>query len=72
VLGKHIDYNDRGTGRKPWDILLEILGGEPDFPVLGEFDCSHAMPMLTIPLGLRVCLDADAQTLTLPESWLQS
>lgn len=71
ILGKHIDYDDRGTGRKPWDILREVLGGEPEFPVLGEFDCSHATPMLTLPLGVRARLDADAQTLTVLDPWVE-
>lgn len=39
--------------------------GEPNFPILAEFDCSHCAPMLTLPIGAAAELDADAQTLTL-------
>lgn len=39
--------------------------GEPNFPILAEFDCGHCAPMLTLPVGAAAELDADAQTLTL-------
>ncbi|MDR1465552.1 MAG: hypothetical protein LBJ11_09695 [Oscillospiraceae bacterium] len=73
LLGKHIDYDDRGTGRRPHYILWEIAGAaleRRNCPVLADFDCSHAMPMLTLPLGVRVRLDAGAQRLTLLEEWI--
>ena len=54
----------QGTGRKPYEILLEVMG-KPDFPVLAEFDCCHTHPMLTVPIGAEVLLDADAQRVTI-------
>ena len=41
VLGKHEKFDDNGTGRTPWDILLEVLGPDSRLPVLSQFDCSH-------------------------------
>ncbi len=70
VLGKHELFNQQGSGKRPLDILLEVVG-EPAFPILAEFDCAHTHPMLTLPLGIEAELDLDAQTLTLCEPWLR-
>ncbi|OCA59281.1 peptidase S66 [Aeromonas piscicola] len=70
ILGKHERFNDQGSGKRPLDILLEVVG-EPNFPILAEFDCAHTHPMLTLPLGIEAELDLDAQTLTLCEPWLR-
>ena len=69
VLGKHELFDSQGSGRRPLDILLEVVG-EPTFPILAEFDCAHTHPMLTLPIGIEAELDLDAQCLTLCESWL--
>lgn len=69
VLGKHELFDSQGSGRRPLDILLEVVG-EPTFPILAEYDCAHTHPMLTLPLGIEAELDLDAQSLTLCESWL--
>lgn len=66
ILGKHELFDDCGTGRMPYDILMEVMG-PVDFPVLAQFDCCHTHPMLTLPLGVPARLDADGQTLTLEE-----
>ena len=47
-------------------FFQEVMG-DVDFPVLAEFDCCHTHPMLTVPIGAKVRLDADAQTVTLLE-----
>lgn len=70
ILGKHEGFNDQGTGRKPYEILLEVLG-ETQMPLLAEFDCCHTHPMLTLPIGCRVELDAQAKRVTLLESPLE-
>ena len=70
VLGKHELFDSQGSGRRPLDILLEVVG-EPTFPILAEFDCAHTHPMLTVPLGIEAELDLDRQTLTLCEPWLR-
>ena len=68
LLGKHEKFDDKGTGRTPADILLEVLAGH-QVPLLADFDCCHTHPMLTMPLGLNVRLDATNQQVTLLESW---
>jgi len=70
ILGKHEGFKDCGTGRKPYEVLLEVIG-EPKCPILAEFDCAHTHPMLTVPIGCRVSLDADVQTVTLMEPWVR-
>lgn len=68
ILGKHECFDDLGTGRKPYEILNEVMG-EAHFPVLAQFDCCHTHPMLTLPIGCMAELDADGQTLTLLEGY---
>lgn len=57
ILGKHELFNDLKTGRKPYEILLEVLGNMK-IPFLAEFDCCHTHPMLTLPLGCEIELNA--------------
>lgn len=64
ILGKHSGFNDNGTGRKPYDILLEVLG-DFNFPLLADFDSAHTHPMLTMPIGATIELDATEQKVTL-------
>ncbi len=68
ILGKHECFDDLGTGRKPCEILAEVMG-EVSFPVLAQFDCCHTHPMLTLPIGCMAELDADRQMLTLLEGY---
>ncbi len=67
LLGKHEKFNDLGTGRQPYEILLEVLGA-PSFPILADFDCCHTHPMLTMPIGCQIRLDAGKKQVTLLES----
>lgn len=69
ILGKHEKFDDLGTGRMPHEILMEVMG-KADFPVLAQFDCCHTHPMLTIPIGCRVRLDADGQKVTILDSFI--
>ena len=64
IIGKHRAFDDQGTGKKTYDILLEIIGS-PKFPILADFDCGHTAPMLTMPIGITAELDADQQSLRL-------
>lgn len=57
ILGKHELFNDNNTGRKPYEILLEVIG-ENTIPFLADFDCCHTHPMLTLPIGCKIKLDA--------------
>ena len=67
ILGKHEKFDDNGTGRKPYEILLEVLD-DCQIPFLAEFDCCHTHPMFTLPIGCEVELDANNKRLTLLES----
>ena len=64
ILGKHEKFDDCGTGRKPYEILTEVLG-DYDFPFLADFDCCHTHPMFTLPIGCKVELDATNKKLML-------
>ncbi len=57
ILGKHEKFDNNGTERRPYEILKEVLGSI-EVPFLAEFDCCHTHPMLTMPLGCTVELDA--------------
>jgi len=57
ILGKHELFDDLKTGRKPYEILLEVLG-DKKLPFLAEFDCCHTHPMMTLPIGSQIELDA--------------
>ncbi|MDU5110701.1 MAG: LD-carboxypeptidase [Clostridium sp.] len=57
ILGKHELFNDNETGRKPYEILLEVMG-DTKIPFLADFDCCHTHPMITLPIGCKVKLDA--------------
>ena len=40
ILGKHEHFDDCGTNRKPFEILLEVLQNQR-IPFLADFDCCH-------------------------------
>lgn len=61
VLGKHELFDDKGTGRTPLDVLLEVLNGKA-VPILYGFDSCHTHPMLVTPLGVTGIVDFDKQT----------
>jgi muramoyltetrapeptide carboxypeptidase LdcA involved in peptidoglycan recycling len=62
VLGKHEQFKDEGTNRKPYEILMEVIG-EPTFPILAEYDCCHTHPMITLPIGVIAELNAEDQSI---------
>lgn len=70
ILGKHEKYDDCGTGKKPYEVLLEVLDGR-SIPFLAEFDCCHTHPMFTMPIGCQVELDAANKHVTLLEDPLK-
>lgn len=57
ILGKHELFDDMKTGRKPYEILLEVLNNRK-IPCIADFDCCHTHPMLTLPIGVEIELDA--------------
>jgi len=69
ILGKHERFDDCGSGRKPYEIMMEVIQ-EIDIPILAEYDCCHTHPMITLPIGIQAKLDATNQTVTLLENWI--
>ena len=69
ILGKHECYDDLGTGRQPYHILLEQLDGIK-IPILAEVDICHTHPMHPIAIGKRVRIDATAKKIYCLERWL--
>ena len=57
ILGKHELFDDLETGRKPYEVLLEVLG-DIKIPFIAEFDCCHTHPMFTLPIGCEIELNA--------------
>jgi muramoyltetrapeptide carboxypeptidase len=70
ILGKHQSFNDCKTGRKPYEILLEVLG-DKKVPFIAEFDCCHTHPMMTLPIGCEIELDATNKKVTIVKEWLK-
>lgn len=69
ILGKHELFKDSGTLRKPIDVLQEVLH-DTRLPIVNGFDSCHTHPMLTMPLGSKVTIDFDKETVCLAEPWL--
>lgn len=69
LLGKHELFDDEGTGKEPYEILLEVLG-ETKRPLIADFDCAHTHPMLTMPIGAQVKMDAVSKQVWLTKEWI--
>ncbi len=68
ILGKHELFDDLKTGRKPYEVLLEVLG-DTKLPFIADFDCCHTHPMLTLPIGCEVELNATEKKVSIVEDW---
>jgi len=68
VLGKHQLFDDLKTGRKPYEILLEVLG-DKKLPFIADFDCCHTHPMMTLPIGCEIELDATNKRVSIMQEW---
>jgi len=66
ILGKHELFNDNGSGRKPYEILEEVIGNH-DIPFLADVDCCHTHPMFTMPIGSNIRMDATNKTIELKD-----
>lgn len=69
ILGKHELFDDRGTGKKPYEILQEVMGAVK-FPILAEFDCCHTHPMITMPIGCEIELDSEQKRVTVIDEFI--
>lgn len=70
ILGKHEQFDDLGTNRKPYEVLLEVLQNQ-NIPFIADFDSCHTHPMLTVPLGIQVELDATNKSVKIAERWVK-
>ncbi|MBX4262087.1 LD-carboxypeptidase [Clostridium estertheticum] len=68
ILGKHELFDDLKTGRKPYDILVEVLG-DNKLPFIADFDCCHTHPMMTLPIGCEIELDATNKKVSIIKDW---
>lgn len=71
ILGKHELFDDKGTGRTPLDVLLEVLNGKP-VPIFYGFDSCHTHPMLVTPLGIQGKIDFDNHSFSLEQKWVSA
>lgn len=71
ILGKHELFDDKGTGRTPLDVLLEVLNGKA-MPIFYGFDSCHTHPMLVTPLGVHGKVDFDNHLFSLEEQWISA
>jgi len=63
------EKSDESIGAKPWlEIVRDRLGGL-GVPTITGFPFGHCKNMLTLPLGIRARLDANAGTLTYLEAF---
>lgn len=69
ILGKHELFDDAGSGRQPYEVLREVLAGQP-IPIVDGFDCCHTHPMLTLPLGVTLCIDFDHSLVSITSHYL--
>ncbi|WP_346876530.1 S66 peptidase family protein [Clostridium sp. UBA5712] len=68
ILGKHELFDDLKIGKKPYEILLEVLGNKK-LPFIADFDCCHTHPMMTLPIGCEIELDATNKKVSIIEEW---
>ena len=60
ILGKPKGYNDLGSKKSELDILFKIVG-KPKFPILADVDCGHTVPIITLPIGTEIEMNAQSR-----------
>lgn len=66
IYGRPYRFSD-DTSRSLHTILSEFAGRH-SLPAIANVDCGDTNPMLTLPLGVRVILDANTTTITVVEA----
>jgi muramoyltetrapeptide carboxypeptidase len=62
------EKHDEGIGGKPWREIMRDRLAPLGVPTITDFPFGHCKNMLSLPLGIRARLDADAGTLTYLEA----
>jgi len=62
------DKVDTKIGGWPWRKIVEDRVADLGIPTMVNYPFGHMKQMLSLPLGIRARLDADAGTLTYVES----
>lgn len=68
ILGKHELFDDLNSGRKPYEVLVEVLENKR-LPFIADFDCSHTHPMLTLPIGCEIELNVTEKKIAIIKDW---
>lgn len=71
ILGKHELFDDRGSDRRPYDVLKEVLA-EQSIPIVDGFDCCHTHPMLTLPIGATLRISFEQQEVRIISQYLKT
>jgi len=67
----NLEIDNKGTGRTPLDVLIEVLA-DKNVPIFYGFDSCHTHPMLVTPLGVRGTIDFDNHTFKLEDRWVKA
>lgn len=58
IMGKHEQYDDLDTNKRPAEVLLEILA-DKKIPFLSEFDSCHTHPIMPLLIGKTYKIDVN-------------
>lgn len=67
IYGRPYQYRTISSDRTLYTILGEI-GLKYNIPIIADVDCGHTIPMLTLPIGVNVTLDATNLKILFEES----
>lgn len=57
IVGKPENFNAEGASFSYDDLIQEVVGKRP-YPIISQFDCSHCVPMISVPQLTPVRLSA--------------
>ena len=60
VFSKSERFDDEGAKMGYYELALEIISNGRDYPIVGDFDCGHTHPMITLAQGVSVSISASS------------